>query len=53
MPSARKSSSDRISRLPILQCWPGDAGRFITYGMVLTQHPQNARRLVLSTSGLQ
>jgi 4-hydroxy-3-polyprenylbenzoate decarboxylase len=34
---------DLIS-LPVLQCWPGDAGRFITYGMVLTQHPKTRRR---------
>jgi 4-hydroxy-3-polyprenylbenzoate decarboxylase len=33
-----------LSSLPILQCWPGDAGRFITYGMVLTQHPATKRR---------
>ena len=33
-----------LSALPILKCWPGDAGRFITYGMVLTQHPRNGRR---------
>jgi len=33
-----------LSALPILKCWPGDAGRFITYGMVLTQHPRTGRR---------
>jgi 4-hydroxy-3-polyprenylbenzoate decarboxylase len=33
-----------LTRLPVLQCWPGDAGRFITYGMVLTQHPHTERR---------
>jgi len=33
-----------LSRLPILQCWPGDAGRFITWGMVLTHHPKTGRR---------
>ena len=33
-----------LSRLPILKCWPGDAGRFITYGMVLTQSPRTKRR---------
>lgn len=33
-----------LSKLPILQCWPGDAGRFITYGMVITQHPRTLRR---------
>jgi UbiD family decarboxylase len=30
--------------LPVLKCWPGDAGRFITYGMVLTHHPRTDRR---------
>jgi 4-hydroxy-3-polyprenylbenzoate decarboxylase len=33
-----------LAALPILKCWPGDAGRFITYGMVLTQNPKTARR---------
>jgi 4-hydroxy-3-polyprenylbenzoate decarboxylase len=33
-----------LSGLPILKCWPGDAGRFITYGMVLTHHPRTGRR---------
>lgn len=33
-----------LTRLPILQCWPGDAGRFITFGMVITHHPKTGRR---------
>ena len=33
-----------LDALPILQCWPGDAGRFITFGMVLTEHPKSKRR---------
>src|SRR5437870_672554 len=33
-----------LARLPILKCWPGDAGRFITFGMVLTEHPRTRRR---------
>jgi 4-hydroxy-3-polyprenylbenzoate decarboxylase len=33
-----------LSKLPILQCWPGDAGLFITYGMVITHHPRTLRR---------
>src|SRR6266571_5998103 len=33
-----------LSRLPVLKCWPGDSGRFITYGMVLTHHPRTRRR---------
>ena len=28
-----------LSRLPIMKCWPKDAGRFITCGMVLTHDP--------------
>ena len=28
-----------LSQLPILKCWPKDAGRFITFGLVLTEHP--------------
>jgi menaquinone biosynthesis decarboxylase len=38
--------SPDLLRLPVLKCWPGDAGRFITYGMVLTQHPSTQRRNV-------
>lgn len=33
-----------LTRLPVLKCWPGDAGRFITFGMVLTHHPRTGRR---------
>jgi UbiD family decarboxylase len=33
-----------LGKLPVLKCWPGDAGRFITYGMVLTHHPRTHRR---------
>jgi UbiD family decarboxylase len=33
-----------LGKLPVLKCWPGDAGRFITYGMVLTHHPRTDRR---------
>ena len=33
-----------LSALPILKCWPADAGRFITFGMVLTRHPRTKRR---------
>jgi menaquinone biosynthesis decarboxylase len=28
-----------LSQLPILKCWPKDSGRFITFGLVITQHP--------------
>lgn len=29
-----------LSKLPILQCWKHDAGRFITFPMVITKHPE-------------
>jgi menaquinone biosynthesis decarboxylase len=28
-----------LDRLPILKCWPGDGGRFITFPLVLTRDP--------------
>jgi UbiD family decarboxylase len=28
-----------LAKLPILKCWPKDSGRFITFGLVITQHP--------------
>ena len=33
-----------LSRLPVLKCWPKDAGRFLTCGMVLTHDPQTDTR---------
>ncbi|MBI4471399.1 MAG: UbiD family decarboxylase, partial [Acidobacteria bacterium] len=33
-----------LTKLPILKCWPGDGGRFITFGMVITHHPRTHRR---------
>ena len=30
--------------LPIVQCWPEDGGRFLTFGMVLTQDPLTSQR---------
>ncbi len=38
------TSPPQLTKLPVLQCWPEDAGRFITFGMVLTQHPKTKRR---------
>ncbi len=31
--------SPNLSHLPILTTWPGDGGPFITFGLVLTEHP--------------
>jgi 4-hydroxy-3-polyprenylbenzoate decarboxylase len=33
-----------LSHLPVMQCWPKDAGRFITCGMVLTHDPETDAR---------
>ncbi|OFV98230.1 MAG: menaquinone biosynthesis decarboxylase [Acidobacteria bacterium RIFCSPLOWO2_12_FULL_54_10] len=30
--------------LPILQCWPGDAGHYITFGTVFSHHPESGKR---------
>jgi 4-hydroxy-3-polyprenylbenzoate decarboxylase len=43
-PAQEVAEEPRLDSLPILQCWPGDAGRFITFGMVLTEHPKSKRR---------
>ncbi|MCZ6684471.1 MAG: UbiD family decarboxylase, partial [Candidatus Dadabacteria bacterium] len=33
-----------LNKLPIIKCWPLDGGRFITFGLVLTQDPVSNRR---------
>lgn len=35
-----------LGRLPILQCWPGDGGRFITLPLVFSKDPSTGRRNV-------
>ena len=35
-----------LGRLPILKCWPKDAGRFLTCGMVITYDPETDARNV-------
>ena len=35
-----------LQEFPILKCWPKDAGRFITWPLVLTQNPESGRRNV-------
>jgi 4-hydroxy-3-polyprenylbenzoate decarboxylase len=32
-----------LARLPVLQCWPQDAGRFITMPLVITRDPATGR----------
>jgi 4-hydroxy-3-polyprenylbenzoate decarboxylase len=33
-----------LDEFPILHCWPGDAGRFITLPMVFSQSPETGKR---------
>lgn len=35
-----------LSRLPIQHCWPGDAGRLITFGLVITRGTRQRRQNV-------
>jgi 4-hydroxy-3-polyprenylbenzoate decarboxylase len=32
-----------LDQLPIITCWPKDAGRFITFPLVVTRHPATAK----------
>ncbi|MCU1270468.1 MAG: 3-octaprenyl-4hydroxybenzoate decarboxylase [Acidobacteriaceae bacterium] len=41
----RKNDFD-LKHLPILQCWPQDAGRFITLPCVVTRDPKSGKRNV-------
>lgn len=36
--------SPSFDALPILKTWPKDAGRFITFGLVATRHPETGTR---------
>jgi 4-hydroxy-3-polyprenylbenzoate decarboxylase len=33
-----------LTELPVLQCWPGDGGRFITLPMVFSRNPETGKR---------
>jgi len=35
-----------LEKFPILKCWPGDAGRFLTLPLVFTKNPINGKRNV-------
>ncbi len=36
--------SPDLGLLPVQKCWPGDGGKFITYGQVHTADPENGKR---------
>jgi 4-hydroxy-3-polyprenylbenzoate decarboxylase len=33
-----------LAKLPILKCWPEDAGKFITLGQIYTRNPETGKR---------
>lgn len=35
-----------LGQLPVLKCWPGDGGRFITLPLVITRDPETGKRNV-------
>jgi 4-hydroxy-3-polyprenylbenzoate decarboxylase len=39
-----KGESVNLQALPVLKCWPGDGGPFITMGLVATAHPRTGKR---------
>ncbi len=41
-----KTESFSLRDFPVLQCWPQDAGRFITWPMVITKNPETGKRNV-------
>lgn len=42
--SAAQATPPTLLNLPILKCWPGDGGRFITLPCVVTQDPDTGER---------
>ncbi len=38
------SDSPSFDKLPILKSWPKDAGKFITFGLIATKHPETEVR---------
>jgi len=45
-PSQEIVQEPQLDQLPILKCWPKDAGRFVTFGLVITEHPRTHGRNV-------
>ena len=41
-----ETEAPSLDFLPILKCWPGDAGRFITLPQVITRNPETGTRNV-------
>jgi 4-hydroxy-3-polyprenylbenzoate decarboxylase len=43
-PAQTRHLGPDLAPLPNLKLWPGDGGRFVTFGLVLTHHPESAVR---------
>ena len=43
-PAQQHSLGPDLGPLPILQLWPRDGGRFVTFPLVLTEHPETGGR---------
>ncbi|HVP39602.1 MAG TPA: UbiD family decarboxylase [Candidatus Saccharimonadales bacterium] len=43
-PAQEVEEAPDLDRLPILTCWPGDGGPFLTFPLVLTRSPADGRR---------
>ena len=43
-PAQRVTLGPHLDSLPILKLWPHDGGRFVTFPLVLTQHPETLKR---------
>ena len=43
-PAQERSLGASLSDLPILQLWPGDGGRFVTFPLVFTEDPLTRKR---------
>src|SRR5208282_2057482 len=39
-----ETTATSFSMLPVIKTWPKDAGRFITFGLILTKNPDNGTR---------
>jgi 4-hydroxy-3-polyprenylbenzoate decarboxylase len=39
-----ETKSPTLAGIPILKCWPGDGGRYITFPIVVTKHPDLGTR---------
>jgi 4-hydroxy-3-polyprenylbenzoate decarboxylase len=42
----KTGSQADLTELPVIKCWPMDAGKFITFGQVFTRNPESGERNV-------